>query len=583
MVLRQPIVSVLGHVDHGKTTILDWIRGTSVARKEAGGITQHIGATEVPLEAIKKLCGPLLRGKEFKVPGLLFIDTPGHEAFRTLRARGGALADLAVLVVDINEGIMPQTVESIEVLKMYRTPFVVAANKIDRIKGWKNSENQSFLIAIKNQKENVVAALEEKIYQLVGSLYNYGFNAERFDRISDFTKTVAIVPTSGKLGIGIQELLLVLVGLAQKFLEERLWHEEEGPGRGTVLEVKEEKGMGTTIDLILYSGHLRKGDEIMIATPEGIKITKVRGIFKPKPLDEMRDPTDRFMPVEEVSAACGVKVVAPDLDGVISGSPVFVVSGDIEKLKEEISRELQPSVETSDEGITIKGDALGSIEALGYQLKKAKIPIRKAEVGDVSKRDVVEAAAQNNPLYRVVLAFNVKVYDDAKEEADRSGVEILTGNIIYKIVEDYQEWVEKKKRELEEASREEIVYPGKIKILPEYIFRVSKPAIVGVRVLAGRIRPGQRLMREDGRVIGVIKSIRTQDQSLKEARMGEEVAIAIEGPTVGRQIKPNDVLYVDIPESHARKLFSTELSFEEREVLEEVARIKRKEKPTWGL
>ncbi len=583
MALRQPIVSVLGHVDHGKTTILDWIRGTTVARKEAGGITQHIGATEVPLEAIKKLCGPLLKGKEFKVPGLLFIDTPGHEAFRTLRARGGALADLAVLVVDINEGIMPQTVESIEVLKMYRTPFVVAANKIDRIKGWKNCENQPFLVALNKQKENVVAALEEKIYQLVGSLYNHGFNAERFDRISDFTKTVAIVPTSGKLGIGIQELLLVLVGLAQKFLEERLWHEEEGPGRGTVLEVKEEKGMGTTIDLILYSGRLRKGDEIMIATPTGIKITKVRGIFKPKPLDEMRDPTDRFVPVEEVSAACGVKIVAPDLEGVISGSPVFVVSEDKEKLKEEISRELRPSVETSDEGITVKGDALGSIEALGYQLKKANIPIRKAEVGDVSKRDVVEAAAQNNPLYRVILAFNVKVYDDAREEAERSGVEILTGNIIYKIVEDYQEWVERRKRELEEASREEIVYPGKIKILPEYIFRISKPAIVGVRVLAGRIRPGQRLMREDGRVIGVIKSIRTQDQSLKEAKMGEEVAIAIEGPTVGRQIKPNDVLYVDIPESHARKLFSMELSFEEREVLEEVARIKRKEKPTWGL
>ena len=366
-------------------------------------------------------------------------------------------------------------------------------------------------------------------------------------------------------------------------MEERLWHEEEGPGRGTVLEVKEEKGMGTTIDLILYSGRLRKGDEIMIATPTGIKITKVRGIFKPKPLDEMRDPTDRFVPVEEVSAACGVKIVAPDLEGVISGSPVFVVSEDKEKLKEEISRELRPSVETSDEGITVKGDALGSIEALGYQLKKANIPIRKAEVGDVSKRDVVEAAAQNNPLYRVILAFNVKVYDDAREEAERSGVEILTGNIIYKIVEDYQEWVERRKRELEEASREEIVYPGKIKILPEYIFRISKPAIVGVRVLAGRIRPGQRLMREDGRVIGVIKSIRTQDQSLKEAKMGEEVAIAIEGPTVGRQIKPNDVLYVDIPESHARKLFSMELSFEEREVLEEVARIKRKEKPTWGL
>ncbi len=577
--IRQPIVSVLGHVDHGKTTLLDKIRGTSVARREAGAITQHIGATEVPIEAIYKICGKLIN-KKFKVPGLLFIDTPGHEAFTTLRARGGALADLAVLVIDINEGIMPQTVESINILKRYKTPFVIAANKIDLIYGWKNCKDEPFIFAIQKQKEEVQQAVDEKIYQIVEKLYELGFSSDRYDRIADFTQNLAIIPMSAKLGIGIADLLLVLVGLAQRFLEENL-KTEEGPGEGTVLEVKEERGLGKTIDVILYSGTMRKGDTIVVGSHDEPIITKIKAILKPKPLDEMRDPRDRFLSVDEVHAAAGIKIAAPNLENALAGSPVIVANDNIEEAVNRVRRETGINIETQEEGVIIKADALGSLEALAYELKQEGIPIKMADIGDISKRDIVNGQTIGNPLYRVILGFNVKILPDAEKEASK--VKIFTNNVVYKIIEDYKEWAEEKKRELEAEKRMEITFPGKFKILPEYIFRLSKPAIVGVRVLGGRIRVGQRILREDGRVVGRIKSIRSGENNVVEAIMGEEVAIAIDGVTVGRQVKADETYYVDIPEEHAKMLFRMNLSYEDKEVLDEIARIKRKEKPFWGL
>ncbi len=577
--IRQPIVSVLGHVDHGKTTLLDKIRGTSVARREAGAITQHIGATEVPIEAIYKICGKLIN-KKFKVPGLLFIDTPGHEAFTTLRARGGALADLAVLVIDINEGIMPQTVESINILKRYKTPFVIAANKIDLIYGWKNCKGEPFIFAIQKQKEEVQQAVDEKIYQIVEKLYELGFSADRYDRIADFTQNLAIIPMSAKLGIGIADLLLVLVGLAQRFLEENL-KTEEGPGEGTVLEVKEERGLGKTIDVILYSGTMHKGDTIVVGSHDEPIITKIKAILKPKPLDEMRDPRDRFLSVDEVHAAAGIKIAAPNLENALAGSPVIVADNNLEEVVNRVRKETGIHIETQEEGVIIKADALGSLEALAYELKQEGLPIKMADIGDISKRDIVNAQTIGNPLYRVILGFNVRILPDAEKEASK--IKIFTNNVVYKIIEDYKEWMEEKKRELEAEKRMEITFPGKFKILPEYIFRLSKPAIVGVRVLGGRIRVGQRILREDGRVVGRIKSIRSGENNVLEAIMGEEVAIAIDGVTVGRQVKAGETYYVDIPEEHARKLFKMNLSYEDKEVLEEIARIKRKEKPFWGL
>jgi translation initiation factor 5B len=580
---RHPIVSVMGHVDHGKSTILDRIRGTKVVSREAGGITQHIGATDVPIETIYEMCGPLMGDRKFTVPGLLFIDTPGHYSFATLRTRGGALADLAVLVIDINEGLKPQTIESINILKNLHTPFVIAVNKIDLIPGWRAQEDKTFGDSLAAQDPRVAEELDAKIYSLAGRIYEKGgFSADRFDKITDFTKTVAMIPISGKHGEGLADLLLILVGLAQKFLEQEL-RTEEGPGEGTVLEVKEEKGIGTAVDVIVYKGTVKVGDQIAVSSVRGEPIqTKIKGLQRPKPLDEIRDPSQRFDRVKEASAAAGIRVVAQGLETAMAGGTLRVVNGNLEEVLDEIRTESQIRVELAAEGIIVRGDAIGSLEALAFEAKNANLPIRKIDIGNVTRKDVVEASHFADPLHRVIFAFNVEINEDAEAEMRSTGVRLFRNDVMYRLLEEYQLWTVERTKELEVEKRLEVVFPGKVIIMRDHVFHVSKPAIVGVRVLAGRIRPGQGLMKEDGRSVGKIKSIRSGDQTLNEAIVGSEVAIAIDDATVGRQIDVEDVLLVDIPESHARQLSKYDLKPEEVEVFDQIAAIKRKEKPFWG-
>ncbi len=582
--IRQPIVSVLGHVDHGKTTLLDRIRGTGVAGREAGGITQHIGATEVPLSAIMETCGDLVKGKSFKVPGLLFIDTPGHVAFSTMRARGGALADLAVLVIDLNEGFRPQTIESLNILKRYKTPFVVAANKIDLVPGWRHHDDKPFILSYADQPDTAREEFDKRFYDLVGRLFEQGFSADRYDKVADFTANIAVVPLSAKFGEGIPDLLLMLIGLAQRFLEKEL-STEEGPAEGTILEVKEEKGLGTTLDAIVYKGSLAKGDTIVFGTPAKPGTTKVKALLKPKPLDEIRDPQDRFDSVRTVSAAAGVKIVAADVEGAVAGAPVRVAKGNVKALVEEIAKETQPHVEVQEQGILLKADAIGSLEGLAYECKQAEIPVRFARLGAISRRDVIDVATAGDPLHQAILAFNAELLPDAQVALqDHPDVKLLQSDIIYRLIEDYGTWRDERKRQLEEASRKEITYPAKLLFLGDYIFRTSHPAIFGVRVLSGRLRTGAPVMRDDGRSLGRIKSIRSGEKSLEEARQGQEVAVAIDGVTVGRQIGGGDVLLVELTEEEARTLRRhKELSHDEQETLEQICGVKRKEDPFWGM
>jgi len=579
---RQPIVSVLGHVDHGKTTLLDFIRGTAVASRESGAITQHIGATEVPIDAIYNVCGTLLSSKKFSLPGLLFIDTPGHHAFTTLRARGGSLADLAVLIVDVNEGFRPQTHESINILKQYKTPFIIAANKIDKISGWQKGEGVA-KARIDSQRVPTKTLFEEKLYELIGIIYDKGFESDIYYKVKDFRKTLPIIPISAKTGEGIPELLMVLVGLAQRFLEEQLTT-ETGAGKGTVLEVKEDVGLGTTVDAIIYSGTIRKEDTLVFGTQDEPLITKIKALLKPKPLDEIRDPRERFDNIDEIHAACGIKISATNLDDVVPGAPLRVARDDIDELIREIKEQSKVNIELDKDGIFIKADTIGSLEALVKESRDRGIHIRKVEIGNLSKRDIVETNALVNPLERVIFSFNVKVLPEAKEELAGTDVTLFDEDVIYTIMENYDVWVEKKKAELERERRQDYIHPGMIKFLPEYVFRVSHPAVIGVRVLAGRIKDGIRLMREDGKVIGTIKGIQSENKPVEEAIQGQEVAISIEGVTVGRQIKGEDILYTALPESDAKKLKEMDvLNIDEKDVLNKIIEIKRKGDKFWGM
>ena len=582
--IRQPIVSVLGHVDHGKTTLLDRIRGSGVAGREAGGITQHIGATEVPLAAILEVCGDLVKGKSFRIPGLLFIDTPGHIAFTTLRARGGALADLAVLVIDINEGFRPQTIESLNILKRYKTPFLVAANKIDLVPGWRKHEGRPFVVSYDDHPPSAREELDKRMYELIGRLFEHGFSAERYDRIADFATNLAVVPVSAKFGEGIPDLLLMLIGLAQRFLEQQL-ATADGPAVGTILEVKEEKGLGVTLDAIIYQGTLSKGDTIVFGTTGKPGTTKVKALLKPKPLDEIRDPQERFDSVTSVGAATGVKILGGGLERAVAGAPIRVVTANLKEVLEEVAKESQVHIETQDDGILLKADAIGSLEGLAYECKQAGIPIKFARLGPVSRRDVTDAATVKNPLHRAILAFNLEILPDAKTALrELEDVKLLESDVIYRLIEDYQGWRDERKRQLEETSRKEIAYPAKLLFLPDHVFRTSKPAIFGVRVLAGRIRTGESLMRQDGRPLGRIKAIRSGEKSLDTAGQGQEVAISVDGVTIGRQLHVGDILYVDLPESDARALRDRkDLRHDEVQVLDELCAIKRKEDPFWGM
>ncbi len=584
MKLRSPIAVVLGHIDHGKTALLDAIRGTGVQLREAGGITQHIGASFLPTEVIEDLAEELVEKFNIKltIPGILVLDTPGHEAFFNLRARGGAVADFAVLVVDVVRGFQTQTYECINLLRSRRVPFLVAANKIDLIPGWRPSGSRSFLKAIDLQEDYVRRMLDERIYELMGELSGAGFNSERFDRVRDFTKTVAIVPTSAKTGEGVAELLVVLAGLAQQYLKKRLTV-SEGEAKGVVLEVKEETGLGTTIDVILYDGVLRRNDLLVTGGLNGAVTTRIRALLQPKPLDEMRDPRERFISVEEVAAAAGVKIAAPNLDKVVAGAPLRGVRDpeQVEEIAKEVQREIESiMVRTDRVGVVIKADTLGSLEALVNFFRERGVAVRVADIGDVAKKDVLEAAAvaERDPLSAVILAFNVRILPDAEEEAEKFGVTVFYDKIIYKLFEKYNEWVLAMREEMRRQAMEGLVKPAKIRILPGYVFRRSKPAIVGVEVVSGEIRPRYRLMNREGKEVGEILQIQDKGEAKPYARQGEQVAISIRGPTVGRQIDEGDVLYTSMPLSHIDKFkfeLREELTSDELEALREIEAIKR--------
>jgi len=587
--LRTPIVAVLGHVDHGKTSLLDRIRGTAVSEGEAGAITQHIGSTAVPLAVISEIAGDLVDPEDFDLPGLLFIDTPGHHAFSTLRARGGALADIAILVVDVTDGFQPQTEEAVNILSRTETPFVVAANKIDTVPGWNPTEGLPSQAAIDAQSDRAESTLNERLYEIIGQLSDAGFSADMYWRVTDFANNVGVVPVSAETGEGIPDLLTVLMGLSQRYMRDEMAIDVEGPGAGTVLEVTETQGFGTTVDAVVYDGTITAEDTIVVGGLNEPIVTDVRALLKPKPLAEIRTERE-FERVDSVVAADGVKIAAPDLDDAMAGAPVRVV-GDrpVEDVVSEVRAELaEVTVSTAEEGLTVKADTLGSLEALADSLEDAEIPIMRAEVGDVAPRDVRVAETANEPTNRAVLAFGVDVLDDAADLAEQEGVEIFEHDVIYRLIEAYEDHV----RAIEEAQQEQVLEnitrPARFRILADHTFRQSDPAVVGVEILGGLLRRNTHVAKFEGdepQRVGLLKSIQDEGEDVDEASQGDRVAVSIDGPTVGRGIAEGDDLWTELPEKHAKILeqeLREDITGGEREVLKQYLEKRRNRDPFWG-
>ena len=587
--LRTPIVAVLGHVDHGKTSLLDQIRGSAVSEGEAGAITQHIGSTAVPLDVISNIAGDLVNPDDFDLPGLLFIDTPGHHSFSTLRSRGGALADIAVLVVDVNDGFQPQTHEAVDILKRTSTPFIVAANKIDTVPGWNPVEGRPSKVAIESQSDRVQRDLNENLYEIIGQLSDEDFSADMYWRVQNFQKNIGVVPVSAETGEGVPDLLTVLMGLSQRYMKEAMEIDVGGPGAGTVLEVKDTQGFGTTIDAVIYDGTIREDDIVVVGGLNGPIVTEVRALLEPKPLSEIR--TEKaFENVTEVTAADGVKIAAPDLDDAMAGAPIRVVRDrDRAEVIAEVEAELaEIEVSTTEEGITVKADTLGSLEALASTLDEAEIPIMRAEVGDVAPRDVRVAETAGESKHRAILAFNVDVLDDARTLAEQEDVELFEHDVIYRLIESYEEHVEAIEEAQQEQVLENITRPARFEILDDHTFRQSDPAVVGVEIRGGLLRRNSRIVKFDGREperVGMLKSIQDGGEDVDEARTGERVAVSIDGPTVGRQIEEGDELWVEIPEKHAKILeqeLTEDITIDEREVLSMYLEKHRERDPFWG-
>jgi translation initiation factor 5B len=583
---------MLGHVDTGKTSLLDKIRGSAVQLREAGGLTQQIGASFFPIDTLIAITRQLIKDFDarVKIPGLLVVDTPGHEAFANLRRRGGSVADVAILVIDVMHGFENQTYESLEILKSRKTPFIIAANKIDRIDGWRSNEKSPLLTSYSKQSQLVKEDLDNRLYTIMGTLSRQGIASERFDRVKDFTRNVAIVPVSAVTGEGLGELLAVLIGLTQQYMADKL-EVSEGPALGTVLEVKEEVGLGTTINAIIYHGILKAEDTIVIGGKEGPITSNIRAILLPQPLDEIRDPRKKFNTIREAAAASGVKIAAPELEQAVPGAPLIAVGNGktLEMAIKEVTSELERlRISTDNVGIILKTDTLGSLEALTESLRNKNVPIRLADIGNISRREVMEALSvkYEDPLFGVILAFNVKPLPDAEKEAYDQKIPIFTGDIIYNLMDEYITWMENEKEARIRKEYDTLVQPGKIEIMDGFIFRRAKPAIFGVRVLKGSISSNTPMINLEGNRLGSITQIQDSGDSISIAEEGKEVAVSMPRPIVGRHIKERDVLLVEVPEKDAKLLrdkYQERLTVGAKEALEELTEIKRMKDPIWAF
>ncbi|KAK6259211.1 hypothetical protein SCA6_013685 [Theobroma cacao] len=526
--LRSPICCIMGHVDTGKTKLLDCIRGTNVQEGEAGGITQQIGATYFPAENIRERTKELKADAKLKVPGLLVIDTPGHESFTNLRSRGSSLCDIAILVVDIMHGLEPQTIESLNLLKMRNTEFIVALNKVDRLYGWKVLRNAPILKSLKQQSKDVQNEFNMRLTHIITQFKEQGLNTELYYKNREMGETFSIVPTSAITGEGIPDLLLLLVQWAQKTMVEKLTFNDEV--QCTVLEVKVIEGLGTTIDVVL-----------------GPIVTTVRALLTPHPMKELR-VKGTYMQHKEIKAAMGIKIAAQNLEHSIAGTGLYVVGpdDDLEDVKEAVREDMQSvmsRIDKSGEGVYVQASTLGSLEALLEFLKtpEVNIPVSGIGIGPVHKKDVMKASVmlEKKNEYATILAFDVKVTPEARELADELGVRIFIADIIYHLFDQFKAYIDGLKEERKKEAADEAVFPCVLKILPNCIFNKKDPIVLGVDILEGIARVGTPICipQREFIDIGRIASIENNHKPVDVAKKGQKVAIKIVGSNPEEQQK----------------------------------------------
>lgn len=566
--LRSPICCILGHVDTGKTKLLDKIRQTNVQEGEAGGITQQIGATYFPIDAIEKKTEVMKKyvNIEYSVPGLLIIDTPGHESFSNLRSRGSSLCNIAILVIDIMHGLEQQTIESIKLLRDRKTPFIVALNKIDRCYGWEAVPNNSFRDSLARQSSTVQREFQDRYEKAKLALAEQGLNSELYYQNKNVARNVSIVPTSAVTGEGVPDLLYLLLELTQSRMSKQLMY--LSTLEATVLEVKVVEGLGVTIDVVLSNGILREGDRIVLCGQNGPIVTTVRALLTPQPLRELRIKS-AYVHHKEVKAALGVKIAANDLDKAVAGSRLLLVGpdDDEEELMDEVMDDLTgllDSVDKTGMGVCVQASTLGSLEALLDFLKEMKIPVMSIGIGPVFKRDVMRATTmlEKKPELAIMLCFDVKIDKEAEQYAQENNIRIFNSNIIYHLFDSFtayqQQLLEKKRQDNADLA----IYPCILKTIQ--IINKRNPMIIGVDIISGSLRigtpiavvksdpaTGAKMILDLGRVVSMEVNHKSVD-IVKKGQAAAGVAMRLSDPTGssqptwGRHVDEKDTLYSHI-------------------------------------
>lgn len=570
--MRSPICAFLGHVDAGKTSIMDAIRDTFFAYRETGGLTQNIGSTEVPTARIKEIASDLLLKfkVEVKSPSIIFIDSPGHEAFVTLRERGASIADLAILTIDSTEGIQKQTIESIEILKSYKTPFIIALTKIDTVRGYLDLKDLSFLDFLQKEGRVYSENLDQKVYNLISELSNYGFQAERYDRVKDFTKEVAIIPISAVNNIGVKDLIVMIIGLSQRYIS----LEKSTGNQAAIIEEKSVKGMGKVYDAIVYSGEIKVGDRVVMQTKDGVAETKVKAIMKLIPLEESRENFGKYDSVKSAEAAMPVRLVLQEPLAMIGTSiSVFRSEEEKEKIISEITKSNVGYNDDLAKGVVVCADSLGSLDAIKKIGLTNSIAIGKTKLGAPAKNDIMTAKLNNG----LILCFNVPVEKSLEILAKAEGVSVISTKSIYELFEKYSTFMQDLNKRRLDARTANLRLPSKIVFIKGNIFRRSSPCVFGVEVLGGEIRPTYPLMNKKGERMGRIVDIQGDKKKLDRAVKGDKVAISVDDAVYERTIRDEDVLYTDMDIQDLIKFsdLSEMLTPDYEEVLREIQKIKR--------
>ncbi|MCJ1325772.1 Translation Initiation Factor 5B [Thelotrema lepadinum] len=594
--LRSPICCILGHVDTGKTKLLDKIRQTNVQEGEAGGITQQIGATFFPREALEAKTSVVNPDNtfEFKVPGLLVIDTPGHESFTNLRSRGSSLCNIAILVVDIMHGLEPQTLESMKLLRDRKTPFIVALNKIDRLYGWKKIDNNGFRNSLELQNKGVQNEFRDRLEKTKLAFAEQGFNAELYYENKSMARFVSLVPTSAHTGEGIPDMLKLLVTLTQERMTNKLMYLSEV--ECTVLEVKVIEGLGTTIDVVLSNGILREQDRIVLCGLNGAITTNIRALLTPAPMKELR-VKGQYVHNDMAKASLGIKIAGDGLEHAIAGSRLLVVGpdDDEEDLEEEVMGDLEnllSRVSKTGRGVSVQASTLGSLEALLEFLRVSKIPVANISIGPVYKRDVMQAGImlEKSKEYAVMLCFDVKVDKEAQAYADEVGVKVFTADIIYHLFDDFTKHMADLNEKRKEEAKLYAVFP--CVLTPITVFNKKDPIVVGVDVTDGQLKISTPIAAikhnpvtnvKEIVSLGRVTSIERDHKQIPVCKRGQpSVAVKIEGPNqplYGRQLEEKDTLYSLI----SRQSIDTLKEFYREEVTKDEWLLVKKMKPLFDI